>query len=91
MATWPYNLPAYQRARRYVLARDPWCAVDGCTKPATSLDHIVPVIDLIERYGGPGNPRATAMACDPALMRGTCPSHNSSRGAQLGNRRRANR
>lgn len=89
MATWPYNLPAYQRARRYVLARDPWCSVEGCTNPSTSADHVVPVVDLIERYGGQQSAKARAMACDPALMRGTCLSHNSSRGARLGNRRRS--
>ena len=87
MAAWPYNLPAYQRARRYVLARDPVCTVDGCTNAATTADHILPVVEIIERYGR-YTARAQAIATDPALLRGTCLSHNSSRGGHLAARRR---
>ena len=37
-----YNTARWQRLRRMVLNRDPICVADGCTQPATDVDHIKP-------------------------------------------------
>lgn len=37
----------WQRVRQMVLNRNPMCQVPGCTRPATDIDHIIPL-----RQGG---------------------------------------
>jgi hypothetical protein len=87
VARWPYNLPAYQQARRAVLRRDPVCTIDGCTEPSTQADHVIPIADLKAMYP-PGDIRAHLLACDPRHMRGACRFHNAQRGGRMGRARR---
>jgi 5-methylcytosine-specific restriction endonuclease McrA len=67
---------AYRRLRLAVLDRDLWlCQVKGptCTRYATQVDHIVARHD-----GGP--------VFDPANLRASCRSCNSTGGAEITNR-----
>jgi 5-methylcytosine-specific restriction endonuclease McrA len=73
-----YTSPVYRRIRREWLSKKPPCSVPGCIRPATTLDHIVPI-----SMGG-GNERSN--------LRPMCRRHNEDLGRAVGNelkRRRA--
>jgi 5-methylcytosine-specific restriction endonuclease McrA len=74
--------PAYdrqwQRVRRMILVRDSFvCQIrdPGCTRVATTVDHIVELA-------------AGGARLDPGNLRAACRRCNSSRGAAFGNRKR---
>jgi 5-methylcytosine-specific restriction endonuclease McrA len=65
-----YNRASYQTNRRLVLvASGGRCCVAGCTRLATTADHIVPL--------------ARGGTHDLANLRAMCAHHNSSLGARL--------
>lgn len=70
MANWPYNLAAWPKVRKIVLARDGYeCQVrlPGCLGKATDAEHIVPA-----SAGGPAldlsNLRASCGPCNSRLV-----------------------
>jgi hypothetical protein len=66
---------AFQAARGAVLAAAGGrCWVVGCTRPATTVDHVLPVV-----LGGSDH---------PANLRAACVFHNCRDGARLGNQLR---
>lgn len=68
-----YSTPAWRRVRLLVLDRDDHvCQIRGakCTKVATEVDHIVPVMD-----GG--------AKLDPGNLRASCRWCNASRGNRM--------
>ena len=74
----PRKARAYLRIRLEVLAEAGWrCEWPGCLAPATTVDHIVPVVK------GGSNARAN--------LRASCLTHNSRGGAVLTNEARAAR
>jgi 5-methylcytosine-specific restriction endonuclease McrA len=57
----------WERVRRAVLDRDGHhCYVTGCVKPATHVDHIIPLAEGGRRL-------------DPTNLRASCPEHNIGR------------
>lgn len=66
------NTRRWRRVRLLVLARDGGVCrmVEGCTTPATTVDHVLPLV-----HGG-------AMY-DPANLRAACEAHNYGAGAAL--------
>lgn len=68
----PYGSSVYRRNRRIVLScADGRCSVVGCSRRATTCDHIVP----LARGGGH----------DLANLRAMCWYHNSQGGADITN------
>lgn len=75
----PLSRRRFRRVAAFVLARDGHrCRmVDGCDVRATTVDHVVALVDdPARRY-----------AYDPAYLRAACVHHNSSAGAALAGRR----
>jgi 5-methylcytosine-specific restriction endonuclease McrA len=71
-----YNRASYQTNRRLVLvASQGKCSVSGCTRLATTADHIVPL--------------ARGGTHDPSNLRAMCSYHNSALGAAVTNQIRA--
>ena len=63
----PYDY-RWKRVRPVILARDGYrCYVRGCTTPATTVDHIVPISE------------APHLRLEPANLRASCSRHNSGR------------
>lgn len=60
----------WRTIRAKVLAEEPVCAVVGCGRPSTTVDHVIPLV-----RGGP--------RLDRANLRGMCAHHNFSKGAKL--------
>jgi 5-methylcytosine-specific restriction endonuclease McrA len=74
----PYKRRQYQRNRRVVLDAAAYrCYVAGCPRPATTVDHILPL------SAGGGHDLANLRAC--------CRHHNSVGGAAITNELRAER
>jgi 5-methylcytosine-specific restriction endonuclease McrA len=67
-----YRTKRWERIRLRVLNRDGWACrvVQGCPKPATVADHVIPVYD--------GMP--DSLFFDPANLRAACRNHNLARG-----------
>jgi 5-methylcytosine-specific restriction endonuclease McrA len=67
-----YHTKRWQRVRLRVLNRDGWIcrAAQGCPKPASVADHIIPVYGGMpdDLYFGPGN------------LRAACRNHHLARG-----------
>ena len=40
-----YNSKEWQRVRYSILSKNPFCAVEGCNRPADVVDHIVEIRD----------------------------------------------
>lgn len=82
MAPWPYNIPAYQQARKVTLRGNPPCQVTpGCPKAATTADHHPWTVLHVRRGLAP-----VEVLWDPANLRPACRSCNSRLGARAGNR-----
>jgi len=48
-----YKRHAWLTARKYVLARDPFCTwPGGCNQPSTDIHHVVPAALWIQQHGG---------------------------------------
>jgi 5-methylcytosine-specific restriction endonuclease McrA len=75
----PRHTRKWRTLRALVLANQPYCQMGlrGCTRLATTVDHIVP-FDV-----------APELAFAVHNLRSTCPHCNSSAGASHGNRKRA--
>lgn len=71
------NTRRWRRVRGIVLARDGYVCrmVPGCETPATTVDHVVPLVEGGAMY-------------DPANLRAACATHNSSAGGALAGRSR---
>jgi 5-methylcytosine-specific restriction protein A len=63
-----YFTPRWRGLRRSILRDQPWCAVEGCKRTATEVDHIVPL-----RGGG--------AQYDRANLQGLCVQHHASKTA----------
>lgn len=61
---------AWRKIRAVVLAEEPICAVAGCQRPSTEVDHIL----ALSRGGAP---------VERANLQGMCKHHNASKGARL--------
>jgi 5-methylcytosine-specific restriction endonuclease McrA len=61
---------AWRKIRAQVLAEEPICAVQGCFRPSTEVDHIIP----LARGGSP---------LDRDNLQGMCKPHNASKGARV--------
>lgn len=66
-----YQSPAWQRTRKFILARDPLCKIAvvckrrfGYPAPSTEVDHVIPVRDGGDFW-------------DPANLQGACHSDHS--------------
>lgn len=62
---------AWRTMRARVLREEPVCAVAGCNRPSTTVDHIIPL-----SLGGPRVLRSN--------LQGMCASHNFAKGNRLG-------
>jgi 5-methylcytosine-specific restriction endonuclease McrA len=60
----------WRRLRLRVLAEEPVCAIPGCGRPSTEVDHIVPLA-------------AGGAPLDRANLQGLCQPHNASKGASV--------
>jgi 5-methylcytosine-specific restriction protein A len=69
-----YRRAGYRQNRRRLLADNPPCSVRGCTQPATTADHVLPV------SAGGSN--------DLDNLRPMCAHHNSVFGAEIATARR---
>lgn len=67
---------AWRTVRAQVLVEEPVCAVRGCGRPSTTVDHIVPLI-----RGG--------SRIDRANLQGMCGPHNFAKGAKAAAQRLA--
>jgi 5-methylcytosine-specific restriction endonuclease McrA len=81
-----YGTARWKRVRRLVLARAGGrCEMTpGCERPASTVDHIVPALELAMTG-------RLADFYDPALLQAACTTCNTSAGASFGNRRRRHR
>ena len=61
----------WRKLRAVVLREEPICAVPGCGRPSTEVDHILPLKFRPE------------LALDRANLRGICKPHNASKGARI--------
>lgn len=78
MALRPYNDPDYRAARAWLTANPGTvCYIDGCTEPATTIDHVPAIAEHDHRRGA---------GCCRLLP--ACRYHNCSSGAAIGNRLR---
>ena len=74
----PYNDPEYRRARAHLTANPGvTCWHDGCTNPATTIDHQPPILHHTHQRG---------TGC--CQLRPACERCNKSTGATLGNMNR---
>ena len=64
-----YDDGTYRKVRRAMLAANLPCSMSGCTRPATTVDHI--------------HPLALGGSNDPDNLRPLCRHHNSVLGGRL--------
>jgi 5-methylcytosine-specific restriction endonuclease McrA len=60
----------WREIRAQVLLEEPLCAVAGCGRPSTEVDHVIPL-----QAGGAPYKRSN--------LRGSCKPHNAAKGARL--------
>ncbi len=60
----------WRALRRLVLAEESWCAVRGCGRPSTQVDHIIPLKHRPD------------LGLERSNLQGMCATHNASKGAK---------
>lgn len=73
-----YTSPRWKRLRRRILLERPWCQWPGCSRPATDVDHTLPLEDGGEPW-------------DELNLSALCHPHHSRKTADDVARRRARR